>query len=391
MPTILGGSVTMKRSYCILTTGLSGLLSSSYTVRGLSTVASPLSQTGPPRSEIDGLHSIASTSVPKIPGSLSYLRTWRRWSESALDVIRSDLLSSLPNPVDEEALQDLSFRLGEAADQGVMPSFSNTGALAGYAVNYFCRAQLLADLLFEQNEPQFLVLAMNNMLLHTRSTLRTPYRIVSLGGGPGFDFVGLALMCSFSAQHRQLPSATISAKILDYEQGWSPFVDSMSQSVDNVLGGQHSCSFDGCDITLPLSDASNAACAKELSNCDLWVCSYCVAENALRLRENDFVFFRNLFRESKEGALFVFTETTHRLWSEMVDVALATTDFEVAFPRRNGRGKKGRQLILKKKRGAALGTEEQLQRKYFVQDNCCQERKTGRGIQRMKKKVPGAK
>jgi hypothetical protein len=38
-----------------------------------------------------------------------------------------------------------------------------------------------------------------------------------------------------------------------------------------------------------------------------------------------------------------------------------------------------------------LGTEEQLQRKYFEQDNCCQKRKTGRGIQRMKKKVPGAK
>jgi hypothetical protein len=90
-----------------------------------------------------------------------------------------------------------------------------------------------------------------------------------------------------------------------------------------------------------------------------------VAENALRLRENDFVFFRNLFRESKEGALFVFTETTHRLWSEMVDVALATTDFEVAFPRRNGRGKKGRQLILKKKTRCSIGNRRTITTKVF--------------------------
>lgn len=35
---------------------------------------------------------------------------------------------------------------------------------------------------------------------------------------------------------------------------------------------------------------------------DLWVCSYCVAENALRLRDSDFAFFRELFAEAQGGS-----------------------------------------------------------------------------------------
>jgi hypothetical protein len=135
----------------------------------------------------------------------------------------------------------------------------------------------------------------------------------------------------------------------------------MSTSVDSVLGGSHSCVFDGCDITVPLSDPVNARYAQEILDTDLWVCSYCVSENAVKLRQGlplPFVFFSDVFSQAKENSIFVFTETTHRLWPELVDVALETAGFDVAFPRRNGRGKSGRQLILRKRAGATtLSTE----------------------------------
>jgi hypothetical protein len=39
------------------------------------------------------------------------------------------------------------------------------------------------------------------------------------------------------------------------------FVQAVSTSVDSVLGGSHSCVFDGCDTTVPpLSDPANARC-----------------------------------------------------------------------------------------------------------------------------------
>jgi hypothetical protein len=365
------------------------------------------------------LQTIASECAVKVPGSLSYLRTWRRWSETAIDLIRDDLRDhNLPNPVDEQALIDLSYNLGQAADDGAMPSFQDEGARAGYSVDYFCRAQLLADLLFESRsgvgtvlEPAFWVDSVQkNILLGlgsgstVSSTHNSSYRLCSLGGGPGFDFVGLALISSFHEQQymRKRPqqqehfspsvAIPITATILDYERGWSPFVQAMSTSVDSVLGGSHSCVFDGCDITVPLSDPANARCAKEVLDTDLWVCSYCVSENAVKLRQGNHVFFRDIFAQAKENSIFVFTETTHRLWPELVDVALETAGFDVAFPRRNGRGKSGRQLILRKRAGATtLNAEAMEQRVGFERDSTAHKRKIEVGFRRERRKIPGAK
>jgi hypothetical protein len=400
----------------------------SATARSIRQFTSSTTDTIPSRSDRDAatlafstakLQTIASECAVKVPGSLGYLRTWRRWSETAIDLIRDDLRNhNLPAKVDQQALSDLSYNLGQAADDGAMPSFQDEGARAGYAVDYFCRAQLLADLLFESRsgvgtglEPAFWVDSVQkNILLglgngsSTSPTSSSSYRLCSLGGGPGFDFVGLALISSFhkQQQHQQQkqehssPSVAIpiTATILDYEHGWSPFVQAMSTSVDSVLGGSHSCDFDGCDITVPLSDPANARCAQEVLDTDLWVCSYCVSENAVKLRQGNppFVFFRDIFAQAKENSIFVFTETTHRLWPELVDVALETAGFDVAFPRRNGRGKSGRQLILRKRAGATtLSAEAMEQRGAFERDSTAHKRKIEVGFRRERRKIPGAK
>jgi len=38
-----------------------------------------------------------------------------------------------------------------------------------------------------------------------------------------------------------------------------------------------------------------------------------VAENAVKLEENDFVFFRDLARLAPAGSLFVLTESSHHM------------------------------------------------------------------------------
>jgi hypothetical protein len=105
-----------------------------------------------------------------------------------------------------------------------------------------------------------------------------------------------------------------------------------------------------------------------------------------------FVFFRDVFSQAKENSIFVFTETTHRLWPELVDVALETAGFDVAFPRRNGRGKSGRQLILRKRAGATtLSAEAMEQREAFERDSAAHKRKIQVGFRRERRKIPGAK
>lgn len=391
------------------------------------------------------LRVLAAKSINKAPSSLRYLRAWRLWSETVIKILRTELAeNNLPTPIDRDALQELTVQLGLAAEGGSMPSFKDEGARAGYAVDYFCRAQMAADLLFSSREPDFLVEAIQDMfggrtIGNTAASSRTAKslssdtnkicRMTSLGGGPGFDFVAAALIATFNSQQtsyhdeRMSPPTTIHANVFDYETGWQPLVEAMATSIDTVLctppegktsqpWSQHTCQFGACDITVPLSDPANAQLSRDdhkvLRETDLWICAYCVAENASKLRQGDFVFFRELFENAKVGSLFLFTETTHRLWPELANVALnihndddgtAAVEFHIAFPRRSGgKGKLGPQMVVQKRFVRAgstvrrtLGEKELAQCKIFERDNTMQERKIQNGKRRIIRKAPGAK
>lgn len=324
------------------------------------------------------LLSFASASGKKVRGSSNSRKAWRYWSDQTLKLIQSDLQQSLMVPLDNQALNDLSYSLGVAADVGTMPSFDDEIARQGYALNYFCRAQNMADLLFSSDE-----------LLGggTRKTCR----ICSLGGGPGFDFVAATLIASYRSQQQGIHPTRLRATIFDYQEGWASLVRKMSNSTCNVLGGSHSsCYFELCDITAPLSDPLNAQCRKQVQETDIWFCSYCVAENARKLRDNDYVFFQDLFSQAKQGALFVFTETTHRLWPELANVA-GHSGFDVSFPSRFQKHFGKRQLVLRKRKGAVFGPEEKALCMLFERDNEMHERKIQNGTVRQARKVRGAK
>ena len=83
--------------------------------------------------------------------------------------------------------------------------------------------------------------------------------------------------------------------------------------------GGHSVAFHTGDITdrwiqkrTPRSRSADTA--------DVFIASYVVAENAVSLRASDYVFFALFAREAR--ALFLFAETTHRLWPEILQCAL---------------------------------------------------------------------
>ena len=98
-----------------------------------------------------------------------------------------------------------------------------------------------------------------------------PYEVVSLGGGPAFDFVGCALSATFCASGSAEVSP-IHATIFDYEEGWNDLVSSMNTSTRNMLQyTQLSCEWGGkCDICQGLSHSSNMALS-QLKSADMIV------------------------------------------------------------------------------------------------------------------------
>mmetsp|Transcript_26190 Transcript_26190/g.39655 ORF Transcript_26190/g.39655 Transcript_26190/m.39655 type:complete len:397 (+) Transcript_26190:52-1242(+) len=293
------------------------------------------------------LKELASTFISRKRGSNNYYKAWKQWSCLALDSIRYDLSKNLPYPADRAKFENLFFRLGIAADVGQMPSFSDPGARSGYALEFFSRARNLADLYFDALNPSFIFPKdwVNSMMETPMHAGNEPYHIVSLGGGPGFDFVSAALVSSFSATTLEKEPAVIKATIFDYEEGWSDLVEAMGASTRNILQQQEStCKWGGkCDITRPLNHPRNQACLELVGSTQLWTCQYCFAENSNLLRESNCIFFRDLFENAKDGALFVFTETNPRIWPDLCHLMEEHCPYmQIGF------NKKGREMLLRK-------------------------------------------
>jgi hypothetical protein len=111
----------------------------------------------------------------------------------------------------------------------------------------------------------------------------------------------------------------------------------------------------------------------------LFICQYCVAENAVKLRQSNFIFFQQLFQTAEENSLFVFTETTHRLWPDFLDLIrqssldyddVNTVDYNIHFPIHRGRGgSSGWQMFLHKQKGAQISSEILHQIENFRKDH----------------------
>mmetsp|Transcript_41731 Transcript_41731/g.76264 ORF Transcript_41731/g.76264 Transcript_41731/m.76264 type:complete len:434 (-) Transcript_41731:86-1387(-) len=375
----------------------------------------------------DELHKLGTSLSKRKPGSHGFYKGWIHWRTLALDSIRYNLSQNLPYPADKSQFESLFFHLGVAADVGQMPSFEDAGARSGYAVEFFCRAKNLADLYIDAWNPNYefpdywLEGLMETPMLGggngkaVEGNDGQPYSMVSLGGGPGFDYVSAALATSFcsytstsnedeeSSSHPPLPdnaAPSIKATILDYEEGWGDLVQAMTNSTQHTLQNSNlACDWGGkCDITQSIYHPSNTACLSLVNSTQLWTCQYCVAENANLLQESKYIFFHDLFKLSQEGSIFVLSEVHPRLWPEFYKLIQEECPYmQVGF------NKNGRQMLLRKSRGVDDGAEDEGSSrplmisdkdrrlvKKFEELNKYHERKINNGWQRQAPKRRGA-
>ena len=369
----------------------------------------------------------------------------------AVESIREDLGETLLQANDDEngesikeEFEKLFFDLGVAADMGTMPSFESPAARIGYALEFFCRGRALAEFLLEtpqveqglsagENEamyPHFWTKALRGsdecpLLAASGSSETKSYEIVSLGGGPGFDFVGFAMAAAFSFHTRSnndavgnIPSIHVTA--MDYEEGWQDLVSAMDISTRNILTPndnddttelpEMSCDWGGrCDITTSiLDDPVNANCKRLLLGDDqqpaakFWICQYCVAENAKALRASGYIFLKELVQEMPEGSMVLLTEVVPRLWPEMVrmlDREGILPMVDVGF--RKGYG--GKQFLLQKRSSkrpdasrekenpfASLDSRTRDQLEHFEKLASYHERKVDSGWKRQGRKANGS-
>jgi hypothetical protein len=329
-------------------------------------------------------------------GSSNYRKGWRHFLHLSTNTIRRELSNNLPHPVNREEFENLAFRLGVAADTGEMPSFSDAGARSGYALDFFCRARNLADFLIDRDHPSFPAywseaLHHSPLLQQNSSDYLPKFRLASIGGGPGYDFVAAVLVALFSSGTAE-KCPGIQATILDYEEGWQDLVESMNTATQAALPDcKISCHWGGkCDITKSIHHEDNRGCLEECDSADMLTCQYCVAENGVRLQDTNFVFFRELFEVVPEGTLLLLTETTPYLWPKLYRVIQSYCPYmQVGFPTN-----RGHQMVLRKGNVASgdccvLSDKDQELLDEFEKISLIREQKKEIGLRRQEKKVRG--
>ena len=309
---------------------------------------------------------------PKV--SMRRRTKWLRRSKARLEALAASATS--PQAAEDLlATASLERALGDAATNGSMPSFADARARRGYErIHFVSRTTKVASALF-CGEDGWLRAAVTKLL-----ALRATCAVVSLGGGPGYDFAALATLADYVAgdtfeadlvvpeRHRR-PSAAIDCTVLDYEKGWRASVERLAKAFE---GSRHAVSFATADITVSLDDGANAAFR---ADADLFVASYVVAENKNALRARDWVFFRDAFARAKPGALFLFTETTHRLWPELAAVATEVLgDCDMSLPT-DLPGRSGSTLFVRKGSSAAPDEAHADMFARFADDNAAHERR----------------
>ena len=272
-----------------------------------------------------GRHCIQDLAVKaglKVPGSSQHRKLWRQFCHRFVEEVQDNLRrNSEFAAIDGVAARSLESDLGAiGANTGVTPDFSNESALRGYTLNHFGRARLLGDLV-ALRDPDWLEGRIAELFSRgSGQGIKSPkppsrVKVASLGGGPGYDYVSLSALTEF----RQGPR--VYTTVYEHETLWRDIVSSVERATHSILSNdRHKCDFARCDITLPLCNV-NADVADATNSTHIFTCCYCIAENAVALRDQDWAFFRHLFQEANNGTLFCFTDTTHRLWPELFHVA----------------------------------------------------------------------
>jgi len=306
--------------------------------------------------------------LSQIPSNLLEDQTGREWLqrwyssfERSLEGVPAAVAAGgdTLSPIDMDAGESLHMALKRVCTHGVMPDFSDGGALAHYAVeNIVQRAQkTTAALLLDELRP----LLSSLLLSPTRPTIR----VVAVGGGPGFEAVGLAALAEYLRT-----TVDLECWSMDIEAGWEPVLGAVVAgtcdaagkpccavvSAESLLEGaepgpepepetepepepepepeletepgavaavtthpqlRHRIAFVASDC---LTGHAGPDLLRAAPSMDLFTFNYCMVENAKALRADRFGYLRKVFGAAQVGAVFIFMDAAYHLWREVVGV-----------------------------------------------------------------------
>lgn len=223
--------------------------------------------------------------------SRAHRHRWRTYFKYNGDRILTEMLS-VSSPVDMDATAHLIQQLCISTNEGSMPSFAHPGARSGYLKKKFNRSINVPNLLFTSELDK-----MRSALFSKRVC-----KFASIGGGPGYDVIGLILFRNYCRFQTQLIST-----VFDFEIGWKESITALQQ-----IFPCSSVSFETCDITQPLDQSPKLQ--QEIHHFNLLIFAFVCVENAKKLEKTQFIFFQNIFDAVAIGTWFVFADSTHRLW-----------------------------------------------------------------------------
>ncbi|DBA00708.1 TPA: hypothetical protein N0F65_001179 [Lagenidium giganteum] len=259
--------------------------------------------------QADRMHPVKSVYNMK---SKRYRHDWQQFMRRESQAFLQAMLAHLPKSTKEDT-NTLKRALCESTNTGVRPSFDNHHARSGYIAQKFNRVGNLPNLLLSET------LGDLRAVLLTKNVCR----FAMYGGGPGYDTIGMVLL----RQYLRLADFTIHGVVYDNEPGWTSAVT----AVQHVLQQHHdhasnaTIAFKSCDITLDIHDSINADVVADVGSTQLFLFPFVCVENYQLLRQSNFQFLRSLFDQAPLDSVFIFTDSTHRLWPEIWDVACATT------------------------------------------------------------------
>ena len=251
-------------------------------------------------------------------------------AEVAVDAATSSKASTCTEAAAEASM---TRQLQKAVDSGQHADFTNPRELMAYTRSRIKTRVRYLHALLMVDDP--ICAAARRLLLP--SPTPTPTRVLSIGGGPGFDDVALRLLagflqtggCGTKDADLDITVPSIRTLVLDlFERDWAPAVAAVVEATATaqragLVGRGEGSRLAHCDITLRLDSqcGANAVLGAECATADMFIFSFVLHENAVGLLRDVAVqtgeiggVLPGLLSTAKLGAVMLCLDAGHRLW-----------------------------------------------------------------------------
>ncbi|KAL9651786.1 hypothetical protein ABK040_014431 [Willaertia magna] len=135
-------------------------------------------------------------------------------------------------------------------------------------------------------------------------------KITSIGGGPGNDascFVVLYenYLKKLYQNNIKLDNLKIDCVLYDLEKSWKNYLDRLQLIVNEEV---MSLTFQRCDVTKDFENSLNRHLKENVNEFDIFIFSYVCNETSYLCKQNDGIFWKNLFENAKGNSIFVFVD-----------------------------------------------------------------------------------